>query len=258
MRKMALMFVPMFLTAVFAFCQPDAQQGPPPGMNGGMRGRQGVIGTITEITKDGLTVKTVHGDSAAVKVSSDTRFRRDRADAKLSDFKVGELIMVGGEQDKNGAWNARFIAMRSDFGEGEMRGGRFGGNRPDPADLGKTFVVGQLTKIEDTKLTIHRPDGVDQVVEVDESTSFRNAHGESITLADFKVGDRVGGRGAIKNGTFVASEFRQAPARMGRGMGPGGPAANGMPPNHDGSAPPPPTNNSAPQSAAPDSTPPKD
>jgi hypothetical protein len=247
MRKRAVSLAFMLLTAVFAFSQPDAQQQPPSGMGGGMRGRQGVIGTITEITKNGLTVKTVHGDTATVKVSSDTRFRRDRADSKLSDFKVGEVVMVGGEQDKNGVWNARVVAMRSDFDGGEMRGGRFGADRPNPTDLGKTFVVGQLTNIEDTKLTIHRPDGVDQVVEVDENTSFRNARGESITLPDFKVGDRIGGRGAIKNGTFVASEFRQVPAHMERGMGQGGPASRGMRPNQDGSVPPAPPDNNSPK-----------
>ena len=243
MRKLALMLVvAVFFISAIAFGQSDMQQGPP-GMQGGMRDRQfqGVAGTITEITKDGLTVKTVHGDVAKVKVSADTRFRRDRADAKLSDFKVGELVMVGGEQDKSGAWNARFVAMRSDFGGGEMRGGRMGGERPNPEDLGKTFIFGQLTKIEETKLTVHRPDGVDQVIEVDENTSFHNAHGESITLADFKVGDRVGGRGAIKNGVFVPTDFRQAPTHMGRGMmGPGGPP-------HDDSVPPPPSNNNLPK-----------
>jgi hypothetical protein len=33
------------------------------------------------------------------------------------------------------------------------------------------------------------------------------ASGESITLADVKVGDSVAGRGAVKNGLFVATEL---------------------------------------------------
>ena len=42
----------------------------------------------------------------------------------------------------------------------------------------------------------------DQTIEVDENTSFRK-QGESITLPDIKVGDKVFGRGEMKNETFV-------------------------------------------------------
>ena len=84
------------------------------------------------------------------------------------------------------------------------------------------------------KLTILRPDGVSQVIGVDEGTSFKrggrvlaeivngdvsgsspagrgsatgNSGGESITLADVKTGDSVAGRGILKNGVFVPTEL---------------------------------------------------
>jgi hypothetical protein len=88
-----------------------------------------------------------------------------------------------------------------------------------PDQLGKKFIIGEVTKIDGTKLTIKRPDGVEQTIEVDEDTSFRKRGNESVTLADIKVGDRVGGRGEIKNGTFV-------PAVLNIGM-PGGPGGRG-------------------------------
>src|SRR5262249_26025952 len=76
-----------------------------------------------------------------------------------------------------------------------------------------------------TKLTIARPDGQTQEIEVDENTSFRRGR-ESITLPDIKVGDFVRGRGEVKNSVFVPQELNVGRPQM-RGMGvQGGPAAD--------------------------------
>ena len=40
-------------------------------------------------------------------------------------------------------------------------------------DLGKVYITGKVTAIDDVKLTVMRPDGVSQVIEVDEGTSFK-------------------------------------------------------------------------------------
>jgi len=89
--------------------------------------------------------------------------------------------------------------------------GPFGGPPPTPQDLGKTFIVGELQKVENTKLTIHRPDGVDQTIQVDDKTKLLDGRGETIKLADFKTGDRVAGTGALKDDVFLATELRKAP-----------------------------------------------
>jgi hypothetical protein len=123
-------------------------------------------------------------------------------------------------------------------------------------DLGKVYITGKVTAVDmdALKVTVLRPDGVSQVIGVDEGTSFRRGGrgmgamlngsgpvdagsaganagvgGESITLADVKVGDRVGGRGALKAGVFVPTELAVMDAaamgqRRRRGE-PGGPAA---------------------------------
>ncbi len=80
--------------------------------------------------------------------------------------------------------------------------------------------------MDDARVTVKRPDGVSQVIQADEGTSFKrgrrrtqmplngspaagaDAGGESITLADLKVGDVVVGPGALKNGVFVPAELR--------------------------------------------------
>jgi hypothetical protein len=188
--------------------QPQDQQQPPsqqqPGERGyGRRGNfQGTGGTITAISGDTLTLKTMNGGTATVKLTSSTIYRRDRQDAKLSDFKVGDMVMVRGEPTGENTWTAQ--GVMSNQNAMAMR-----------EQMGKKFIAGDVAKIEDTKLTIKRIDGETQVIEVDENTSFRNAKRESVTLADVKVGDRVFGRGDLKNGVFVPTVLNVgAPGEM--------------------------------------------
>jgi hypothetical protein len=196
-----------------------AQDGPPPSERGsGQRQRgqlmtgRGTFGAITEIKGDTLTLEGREEKTETVKVSDATKYRREGQDAKFADFKVGDRVFVAGEL-KDGVWTAQMV--------GSGRAGGPGGGRAmmNPEDMGKRFIVGEITKIDETKLTVHRIDGQDQVMEVDETTSFRNDKRESITLADVKVGDKVMGRGEVKGGTFVPSMLNVGdfPQRFGPG-----------------------------------------
>jgi hypothetical protein len=179
----------------------QAQPGP---NRRGWEGRfQGVAGTITAIDKNKISLTTMDGKAVTVNLTSDTRYRKDRQPVTLADFKVGDTVMVGGDPAGENAWNARFVSSRSG-GDAEMR-----------EALGKRFIAGEIKAIEGTSLTILRPDGVTQTIQVDENTSFRR-QGESVTLADFKTGDHVFGRGELKNGTFVAAVLNAGdPRQMG-------------------------------------------
>lgn len=186
--------------------KPVSPQAQPRREGRGMRQGQGIAWTIGEIKKDGFTVKTVQGKTVTVKVTSETRFRKDRQDAKLADFKPGDMVMVGGESAGNDAWTARFVASRQGVGQGDMQALREG--------MGKQFIAGEVKAIDGTKLTIARPDGQTQTIEVDENTSFRKGR-DSITLPDIKVGDRVFGRGQLNAaGVFVPATFNVGDLRM--------------------------------------------
>jgi hypothetical protein len=103
--------------------------------------------------------------------------------------------------------------------------------------------MGRVTAIDmdNAKMTVERPDHVAQTIGFDETTSFRKggrgmgrmgagaaggaattetpeAGGESITLADIKVGEMVRGTGSVKNGAFVPTELVVI-ERGGRGDG---------------------------------------
>jgi hypothetical protein len=165
--------------------------------------RQGVAGTIAEIKGDSFTVKTLQGKTVTVKVTGETRFMKDRQPAKLSDFKPGDAVMVGGEPAGENTWTARFVGSR---GQMDMQALREG--------MGKQFIAGEVKAIDGTKLTIARPDGETQIIEVDENTSFRQQR-ESITLPDIKVGDHVFGRGQLNSaGVFVPQVLNVGEMRM--------------------------------------------
>ncbi|HEU5400520.1 MAG TPA: DUF5666 domain-containing protein [Terriglobales bacterium] len=231
----------LLLTTAMAWAQsePAAPQDQQPSnqQQGQWRGRgprgnfQGTGGTITAIEGDTITLKTMDGKQATVKVTPDTRFRRDRQDAKISDFKVGDMVMVRGEPGGENTWTAQGIMSNQNMAQGMMM---------MREEMGKKFIAGEVAKIDGTSLTINRPDGQTQVIQVDETTSFRNPRRESITLADVKVGDRVFGRGDLKDGVFVPAVLNVgAPGEM-RMMrrGPGGPGEaapgqNPQPPSGD-------------------------
>jgi ribosomal protein L21E len=223
MRKASL--IAIFLTlAIWSWGQ-DAPAAAPPGgqppaTSEGQRGEgrrfQGIAGTITAIQGNAITVKTMDGGSAQVNLSDKTRYRKDRQPAQLSDFKVGDQIMVRGEPAGDNAWTADVVAARPAGGPG---GDAF------REAMGKRFIVGEIKSINGTQLTIQRPDGVSQTIAVDESTSFKK-QGESVTLADLKAGDHVFGRGEVKNDVFVPAELNVGDLRMMMrgGSGQGGPA----------------------------------
>jgi hypothetical protein len=175
---------------------------PPPGNVQEQRQRErvtmgnfkGTAGAITAIKDDVITIKSRNGDEVKVKVSDKTLCRKDQNPAKLADFKVGDMIIAGGDQAADGSWNATFVASRP--------AGAGGSQMMMSEGLGKVFIVGKVKEINGTKLTIERPDKESQIIEVDENTSFKK-QSESITLADIKPGDSVFGRGAVKDGVFV-------------------------------------------------------
>jgi hypothetical protein len=211
-------------------------------------GGQMVRGTVTATTADHLTVKTEAGEVYQVALSANTRVTRDRQPVKVADIKVGDGVGAMGVLDAaTKTVHAVFVGV---VDAEQVKKAREG--------MGKVYITGKVTAIDmdGLKLTVMRPDGVSQVIGVDEGTSFKRggrgmaammsgsgvvdassapssgagagSRGESITFADVKVGDGVAGRGELKNGLFVPTELgvMDASARRrrnaeGRGAGAG-------------------------------------
>jgi hypothetical protein len=211
-----------------------AQQGnDAPGDGPVFAGGQMVRGTVTAATADHLTVKTEAGEVYQVVFSANTRVSKDGQPAKVGDIKAGDGVGAMGVLDPaTKTVHAVFVGVMDAEQVKKARAG-----------MGKVYITGRVTAIDmdGLKLTVLRPDGVTQVIGVDEQTSFKRgsrgmgilasgagvtdvgpgggrasgtgagsgdrAGGESITLADVKVGDAVAGRGALKNGLFVPTEL---------------------------------------------------
>lgn len=184
-----------------------------------------VRGTITAVATDQLSVKTDSGDLFKVTVTTNTRIMKDRQPVKFADIHVGDGVGAMGVIDApNKTIHAAGVFVVDAATVKKMR-----------EDMGKTYISGKVTAINELNLTINRQDGVIQTIAVDEGTSFKRGgrregmamrgdgsafggdtsartaatppSGESITLADVKVGDSVVGPGAIKAGTFVPTQL---------------------------------------------------
>ncbi|SEG48672.1 Myosin N-terminal SH3-like domain-containing protein [Bryocella elongata] len=179
-------------------------------------------------------------------------------EAKVGDLKPGDGVTAMGNLDApNKALHAALVMVVDAATVKALK-----------ENLGKTYITGRVTAIDldNAKLTVERPDKVSQTIGLDESTSFRRGRpgrggagginaggmqpsgaqgaapadaGESITLADVKVGDQVAGQGELKSGTFVPKQLVVMTPGQGGGRrrngAEGAPAGAGA-----GSAPPPP------------------
>jgi hypothetical protein len=229
MKRSLLLTILLGLVLAPAWAQTQERSGRnmPPGEN--------VVGKVTLVDKDSLVLAPLAGgDPITVKVGENTRISKDRQAAKLDEIKNGDVVFARGDLKSNvmeaaivGVVNPQMTQMMGQGGSGQGIGAGTGGfNRED---LGKKFIAGEVKAINETKLTISRPDNQTQDIEVDENTSFKRGN-ESITLPDIKVGDFVRGPGELKNGVFVSKELTVGRGQMRIMMGgPGNPPQQNPP-----------------------------
>jgi hypothetical protein len=214
-----LTFLLLFLTVSLRAQTPD---GPPqsqdqnvpaagnsgPGRGGPRDGRGGTFGRITAINSNSLEVTKPDATKIIVKLTDATEFRKDRQPAQKSDFKVGDSIMVRGDENSDHSVTAQMIAGRTGERPPAGGGGRggFGGGAGAAGggfgEQGKDYVAGEVKSIDAPKLTVLRTDNVTQTLELNEDTSLRRGR-DSVTMADIHPGDHVIIRGASQNNVFV-------------------------------------------------------
>lgn len=206
---------------------------------GAFAGMERVGGEVTVVAPPVITVKTEDGSSMRIVTTDNTRVMKGRGvTVKVSDLKVGDGVMAAGNLDVANKTLHAAVLFATDAAQlKEMR-----------ANLGKTYIMGRVKAIDmdNAKMMVERPDGVTQTIGFDETTSFRRGRrggggrlaagaatgaqqsgtmqgpplpeaGESITLADVKVGDAVRGKGTVKDGVFVPTELVVMVPRQGAG-----------------------------------------
>lgn len=191
----------------------DEPAGPPPQQGqartdgGPGEGQRPVFGKITAMHDGVMEITGPNGQAVTVKLTPQTEFRKDREPAKISDFKVGDMVMVRGDENPDHSVTAKHVGSRTGGmmftgPAGGPGGGAGRGMWLSGGTQGKDYVAGEVKSIDAPKLTVLRTDNVTQVLELNEDTSLRRGR-ESITMADIKVGDHVVARGAVQNDVFV-------------------------------------------------------
>ena len=236
-RKWILVWIVAAMPALHALAQDGsnaggARQGRGGQFGGQFAGMQRINGEVTAVSGTTLSVKTLEGATLQVTTTENTRAMKAKLDGsgqpspiKVADIRVGDGVMAAGNLDApSRTLHAAAILVATDAAQVKAL----------KENLGKTYIVGKVTAIDldNAKMTVLRSDGVSQTIGFDETTSFRRGRAgmnfgiggggqmgagrqgtpasgaaESITLADIKVGDEVGGRGALKDGVFVPAEL---------------------------------------------------
>src|SRR5260370_39698073 len=161
-----------------------------------------VRGTVTATAADHLTVKTEAGEVYEVALSANTRLTKDRQEVKVADIKVGDAVGAMGVLDApTRTVHAVFVGV---IDAEQVKKAR--------ENMGKTYITGKVTAIDmdALKVTVMRPDGVSQVIGVDEQTSFKRGGAGMAAMA--------GGAGGSDTGP-IGGRGNQTGAGSGRGAG---------------------------------------
>lgn len=190
-----------------------------------LMGGNSAHGTVTAVSGTDITIKDEQGQVYKVETGPNTRMMKDRQEVKLSDIHPGDVVVAAGNVDEQAKTvGAAFVMVLDAQQAARMEQMR--------AEFGKTWTAGKVTAKQGLTLTVERPDKVAQTVTVNENTEFRKRGPdgeEDIAFPDIKVGDQIMARGALQNGSFVATTIGVMPPRgegrfNGRQRGPGSPA----------------------------------
>lgn len=85
---------------------------------------QHILGTVTTITGNSITVETVAKKSVIVRTTDKTQFEKSGSAASLKDLKAGERVVIHADQDgeKLIACEVRFGAMKAKASMDGMKG----------------------------------------------------------------------------------------------------------------------------------------
>ncbi len=245
----------MLSAAAFAQDAPPAAPGQSQPNQPGPRGRgwaggrgmgmggSGVMGTVTEVASDHITIKNDASESWTINYSVNTRIMKQPPRSpgppavsnqagsppagdgttgrgmcmggnppsaiKASEIKVGDTVMAGGEMNRD----ARSVGA---VGIMVLDPERARQMREMQANFGKTWLLGRVTAINGTTVTIQGgPGNASHTFVADENTTFRRRR-DPITLGDIQVGETVRVDGALNAGQFMATSVSvMTPQAMG-------------------------------------------
>lgn len=174
-----------------------------------------LLGTIVSVGVDQFQIKLRNGESRAITVDDQTRFRDGQQQIGLEDLKAGDTVMVALQAQNQTSGAALMVRKVS-----AQQMARFeNGNR----------AFGRITRINGNELELENPFAGKVTVVVNDKTQYTK-DGQAIALKDLKVGDGLMAVGEQQNGRLVAQHIYTGNPRpggpgggRGQGAGPGGP-----------------------------------
>lgn len=168
--------------------QPDVQARRGPGGGQGGRRGSGIRGTVTSVSNGNVLLKTESGETWTVLSTDNTRVRRDGQPGTVAGIQSGDEVVAMGMPDVEK--HELHAMMLMDVSAAEVAKAK--------ANMGKTYIVGRITAINEAQLTIMRSDRVSQVITLDEGTSLHRGgrmNPQSLAAAGLDMGVMGGGMG---------------------------------------------------------------
>ncbi|HEX3584140.1 MAG TPA: DUF5666 domain-containing protein [Thermoanaerobaculia bacterium] len=150
---------------------------------------EGVIKTVASGT---ITVTTSHKTDVVFTINAATLIRKGDTTVDVSTLAVGDQVHVKATSANNVNTALIIIVQQPESSE-------------DPGDsLSIVTANGYVTKVGADSIDVHRANGTDATVKVTDGTVIRK-HGQTIHLADIKVGDHVEAVGTAVDPTTIAA-----------------------------------------------------
>jgi hypothetical protein len=156
-----------------------------------------VAGTVTAIATDTITITLRDGTSQAIRTTGSTAYHLEKADGKRSDVTVGSAIVASGEKATDGTLTAGSVWVRL------------------------PRVVGTVTAIDGSTITVSRRDGTTVTIHAGSATTIK-----VVGVANAKLSDVSTGMAIVVQGTQRADGSIDARAigagklgKQGKGLG---------------------------------------
>ena len=164
----------------------DLLNGGGPGFRGGHAGMGGI--TVTAISGNDISLKTVDGWTRTITVDSGTTYSKSGATIALGDLKVGDEIGFRQTRETNGSWSIDSVVVIL------------------------PHAGGTVSKIDGSTITVTAPDGTTSTITINAQTTY-DVNGATAKLADVKVGMFLVAEGTKNaDGSLTATKVRAADA----------------------------------------------
>lgn len=141
-------------------------------------------GVVTAVNGSTLTVTGFDGTTHTIRVNAQTRYERADQSVTLSDVKVGTAVVAVGTENTDGSFSARLVMLEL------------------------PHVVGQVTAINGSSISVLSPSGTTYTVITSTTTSYAAPGGAPASASSVQPGTLIGAEGTLSANGKTLSALR--------------------------------------------------